>query len=277
MYYLKCNNCGELSEVKTEYMVFCSFCGKKLENNFSSWLLKNPEKTFEEFKQLICVSDIDIMNNQASAKPAKKRGAKYWIAIIIGFAIFYVIGHFGSQLIIDYFRTEKTEKQVLEMEWIRETYGKDGLSVKTPVKLTKGELPIPDNLKPILEYIDSYNSMTSKGFKIIINSAKYVAEAGPTNLQGSINGSVMEMKMLPGVTEFSYSEEPNNFGDIQGIKLTGTYKESGIEIEFMIATFASGSILWQVIVGNQADDEIGRQAKKRVIESIEIIRPSSVI
>jgi hypothetical protein len=74
MHYLKCINCGELSEVKTEYMVFCSFCGKKLENNFSSWHLRNPEKSFEEFKQLICVSDIDIIKNQASTKPVKKKG-----------------------------------------------------------------------------------------------------------------------------------------------------------------------------------------------------------
>lgn len=57
MCFLKCNKCGHLNEVKSEYLVFCQKCNRKLENNFQDWKVKNPDKTFDDFKELICVSE----------------------------------------------------------------------------------------------------------------------------------------------------------------------------------------------------------------------------
>ncbi|MBN1143306.1 MAG: hypothetical protein JXA72_02740 [Bacteroidales bacterium] len=57
MYYLKCEHCGHLNEVKSEYLVFCAGCSKKIENNFASWSRKNAGKTLEDFKKLVCIND----------------------------------------------------------------------------------------------------------------------------------------------------------------------------------------------------------------------------
>lgn len=57
--YLKCNNCGFLNEVNTEYQIFCVNCKKKLENNFTAWNIKN-QKSFLEFKKEVCTSKENI-------------------------------------------------------------------------------------------------------------------------------------------------------------------------------------------------------------------------
>ena len=71
MHFLKCNNCGHLNELKTEYLSFCSNCNKKLENNYANWHIRNPEKTLGDYKQLICISEDDIQNSNQKTKSKK--------------------------------------------------------------------------------------------------------------------------------------------------------------------------------------------------------------
>ena len=49
MYYLKCKHCNHLNEVKSEYLVVCGLCNRKLEDNYKDWKVKHPEKSFEDF------------------------------------------------------------------------------------------------------------------------------------------------------------------------------------------------------------------------------------
>lgn len=57
MYYLKCEHCGHLNEIKSEYLVFCAGCNKKIENNYTAWSRKNAGKTLDDFKKLVCITD----------------------------------------------------------------------------------------------------------------------------------------------------------------------------------------------------------------------------
>lgn len=267
MYYLKCYTCGHPNEVKGEYMVFCSACNKKLDNNFMDWHKKHPEKTLEDFKRLICISE-----NELVITPVKKKNKslKYWIGFAISFAIIYAIGHFGGEAIIRFIKSEKTSKDILTNEWVKETYGNYGLSVETPVKLTKGDLPIPENVKDLIEQMDVYNYMSAKGFKILINSIEYNPAIGQANLQGAANGSVNEMKMEKGVSNFDYTEEYLYKNEIPGFIQRGSYKQNGIDVEFINAGFSQGVIFWQVLTAYQKNDEVGRIAANKVIESIEL-------
>lgn len=269
MHYLKCNNCGHLNEVKGEYLTFCSSCNKILENNFTDWKRRNHDKTLDDFKELICVSETDLQNRSVKTK-SKPKGLKYWIGFAVAFAIFYAIGHFGSEAIVKFFKSEKTSEEILNQDWFKDTYGSYGLTVETPVKMTKGDLPIPDNVRQIIDQMDVYNYMSNKGFKVMINSIKYNPTVGQTNLQGAANGSINEMKMQKGVTDFDYTEDYIYKKEIPGFIQKGTFIHNGIGVEFINTGFAKGLILWQVWVGYQTDDEVGRTAAKRVIESIEI-------
>ena len=271
MYYLKCNNCGHLNEVKTEYLSFCSKCNKKLENNFSNWQRKFPEKSLEDYKRLICISEDEIPQNDIKAKSRRPKGLKYWIGFTVSFAIMYAIGQFGGEAIVKFFKSEKTSKEVLSQKWIKESYGIYGLTVETPVLLTKSDFQIPDNLRQMIEKADCYNYMSTKGFKIMITCFKYKPELiGYLDLQAAANGGVNELKMEKGVTDFDYTEEKIVKDDIPGFMQKGKFKIDGISTEFINTVYSSGLVLWQVWVYFQEKDEIGRIAAKRVIESIEI-------
>jgi hypothetical protein len=270
MYYLKCNNCGHLNEVKTEYLSFCANCNKKLENNFSDWHRKFPEKSFEDYKRLICISEDKIHEVVYKPKPKSVKGLKYGIVFAVFVAIFYAIGQFGGEALVKFIKSEKTSKEVLSQKWVKETYGIYGLTVETPVLLNKSDLAVPDRIQQMIDRIDTYDYTTAKGFKIIINSAKYKPVIAEASLQGAANGTVNEMKMQKGVTDFNYAEEYITKDEIPGFIQKGTYKFNGIGIEFINAGFAFGLNLWQVSVIYQSDDEIGRIAAKRVIDSIEI-------
>jgi hypothetical protein len=278
MHYLKCNNCGHLNEVKTQFLIFCSSCNKKLENNYSAWIVRNPDKNLDDFMKLMCVSEDEIQETIVKPKKSKSiKGLKYWVSFAVLFAIFYAIGQFGGESIVRFFKSQKTSKEVLTQKWIKETYGDFGLTVETPVKLTKSDLPIPPDLRQLIDKMDTYSCMTTKGFKIMINSVKYNPAVGSTNLQGAANGYMNEVKMQKGVTDFNYTEEYITKGDIPGFLQKGTFKKDGMSLEFINAGFASGLILWQVFVGFQTDDEVGRIASKKVIESIEINRKTDEI
>lgn len=113
MDYLKCNNCGHLNKIKTEYLTFCTDCNKKLDNNFSDWNNRNPEKTFEEFKKVVCISEEDINNAKSQKKKTNKKGLKYYIGLIISIVIFSVAGKFGGEAIYGLFNNNSFDKVMM--------------------------------------------------------------------------------------------------------------------------------------------------------------------
>lgn len=114
MHFLKCSKCGHLNEVKTSYLIFCSNCNKKLDNNFSDWQVVNPDKTFDDFKQLVCITEEEIQRIPIKEKSNKPKGLKYWIAFAVAFAVFYAIGQLGGEAIMKIFRSS-IDKQMMEM------------------------------------------------------------------------------------------------------------------------------------------------------------------
>jgi len=271
MYYLKCENCGFLNEVKSEYLVFCTGCDKKLPNNFRNWQSHNfEEKSFDDYKKAVCISEEDITVETKTTKKSGKKGVIYWIAFVVAFAIFSFIGHFAGVRISNFFSSEKTDKEILEQNWVRESYGNYGLTVETPVKMGKGEIEIPDNAKKVIDEMNIYNYNSARGFKVVINSIKYNASIGVANLQGGADGAINGIKAMPGVTDLNYSEKPTSNSNISGIEQNGTFKIKGVDGEFINSIFTEGLVAWQVMVIYQSDDEVGRKAAKRVMESIEI-------
>ena len=269
MYYLKCSNCGHFNEIKSEYLIFCSTCNKKLDNNYPDWNKKNPGRNFNDYKLLICVTEEEINTIPVKVK-TRPKSLKYWIGFTVVFAIFYAAGQFGGESIVRFVKSLRASTELLNQEWIKESYGDFGLIVETPVKLTKGDLPLPENVRHLIVKMDVYTYQSGSGFTILLNSIQYSPEIGSTNLQGAADGAISEMKMQKGVTDLKYKEDPFSKNDIPGIIQKGTLKQDGVDMEFINTLFSSGLILYQVLAGYQADDEIGKKAALRVIESIEI-------
>ena len=109
MHFLKCNNCGYFNEVKTEFLIFCSKCNKKLEGNYSDWSKRNSDKTFDDYKQLICTKEANESPG-GETKSNKPKGLKYWIGFALGFGLFYIIGYYA----VDFFKKPAFDKALME-------------------------------------------------------------------------------------------------------------------------------------------------------------------
>lgn len=95
--------------------MFCSGCNKKLENNFSDWLVRNPDKSFDDFKQLICISEEEMKKNLIEKEPKRPNGLKYWIAFGVAFAVFYAIAQLGGEAIVKFFKTSTYNSELMEI------------------------------------------------------------------------------------------------------------------------------------------------------------------
>lgn len=115
MYFLKCDKCGYFNEVKTDYLIFCSSCNKKIASNYTDWQVRNPDQKNDDFKRLICVSEDEVKKNIVKEKPNKPKGLKYWISFSVAFAVFYAIGHFGGEAIINYFKNPELDRAMMQM------------------------------------------------------------------------------------------------------------------------------------------------------------------
>lgn len=210
--------------------------------------------------------DSSELLNEGAAKPKPKRGWVYWVGFVVVFGVFYVIGNYSGFS----FRSDETPKKVLTQEWVHGAYGEPVMMVDTPEKLTRGDLPLPENLRKLIQRMDSYSATKNNGFGIFINCITYTPEVGTLDLQGAANGSINEIRAKAGVTDLSYTEKAVTYGDIPGFLQNVSCKMDGKDCEFINVGYASGFSLWQVVVGYLKEDEVGRSVALRVIESIKI-------
>ena len=114
MEYLKCNSCGHLNKLKTEYQVFCADCNNKLDNNYSDWKRKHSDKSFEDFKTIECFSEEDINRAKLEKqKKVKRKGAKYWIGLIATVAVVTITSNLINFSVTDFFKEATFDKAMM--------------------------------------------------------------------------------------------------------------------------------------------------------------------
>ncbi|MBL0340286.1 MAG: hypothetical protein IPP71_04785 [Bacteroidetes bacterium] len=167
-YFIKCTNCNHLNSFKTEFVTFCDQCGKKLKNNFQEWIKNNPGKTIKDFKKEICVTD----NGHSAVKiPLKRNRYRIFVPLLIGVLVLFLVWiNFAPIDLKAIYLPSKTPTAILKDNWNRSTYGKYGIAISAPEKLVKIEPNYPDELKPYIVEMESFNYRPSKKFTVAINN-----------------------------------------------------------------------------------------------------------
>ena len=273
MHYLKCNHCGEMNPLKSEMMTFCSSCGQKLNNSFSIWSKENPLKTFDDFKKEVCVSQ-NYTSPTTYHTTSKPTNWKLIIGLFIGLIVLYLIGNSLAKVVVGNSGL-KTSESVLNQDWDRTTYGTLGLSIVAPVQLNSTHLALPDNVMPYISIVETYSYESLKGFNVMVNSIEYTPSIGEVNLEGAANGSVNEIRMQNGISNFDYTQTYIALDSILGFKQNGTYQINGLEMEFINVGYGKGIHLWQVMLQYPKGDETGQKVCERILDSIEIDAPET--
>lgn len=269
MYYIKCNQCGHLNEFQNDYLTFCSSCSKKLDNNYTAWQKSNPAKKKEDYIQLYCISDEEIQE-KALNKPKKKSKLAYLIGMVIVVSISSALASLGvSKLIENYKLNQKIEK-VSEGDWSMKSYGTLGLSAETPFDFSKTEMPFPEELKSIIDLAESYTYTTQGDLYILINSVKYSDEIVEFSLDGAASGSINEMKIQEGVSDFNYEQDDFELNNIPGFRQTGTFLKDKTEASFINMGFSKGKIFYQMVLIYPQSNKNAKSIAERIGSSIKL-------
>lgn len=255
-------------------MVFCSSCGKKMENNFTEWQRRNPGNSFEDYKQKAGISENQIPPEipQKKKNRLKSRSLKEKILIVVITTLSVAAGGWLADTAIQAIRNSRTtDANILEQPWVKETYGNYGLTIETPWELTKMQQPTEqiEVLKELVESMDMYESADDKPFKVLLNMSKYKPEI-EFDIQGAALGTINGLKNQPSITNFVYNEQPYQLDSIPGFIQKGSSYMEGEKIEFTSIGLLKEDIYYQLIILIKSKDEMAKKAAGRIIESIEI-------
>ena len=277
-HYLQCNNCGHRNEMKSEYVVFCTSCGEKLDNNFTQWQRRNPGGTFEDFKRNACFTEEQLPPKLPIRKrrTLKSRSLKEKILIVSITTIFAAVGSWlGSTAVTALRNSKKTDEKVFTEQWVKKTYGSYGLTIETPWELQPSQSPpLQQNTENVIEKLEMFEVDKSKVLSISVVTTKYKPEIGEVNLAMGASGTINGMKNSSGISDLVYDQQEYSVNAIPGFIQRGTYQLQGVEIEFISIIVGKNLNGWQILVMNRKNDEITRKAAERIIQSIQINYPS---
>ena len=274
MYYLKCKHCNHLNEVKSEYLVVCGLCNRKLEDNYKDWKVKHPEKSFEDFQREVCLTEEQVKRGDIVKPGGKKGNKKGWIAGCIGGILVVTL------MVVFVMKGMKNDSDELygdgntpvsEQQWYTGTYA-GGVSLATPKAMkSAGNVinKLPEEERPLVKEMQTF-SYHANDLEFTYLYAEYTPEAGQVDLEKAVNAGLNQMKDQPGVfdlkNDIAYVEE----GDLSGVVMQGNYVKRGTEYEFKITLYAAGLKLYQFISSNRKGDDTAREVVRRIYGSLKI-------
>lgn len=166
MHYIKCSKCNELITVKSEFMVLCPHCNKKLDNSFREWRSKQPGATFEKYLSEVCISSSAISGLSDQRRITKKidifRNIKY-LALALGVALVVIIlGVWGVYLYKDS-QKGASINAIMDDAWKINYYDDLGVTVKFPFVLTGGDQAVDTTVK-LTDSTQVINSFISRSW-----------------------------------------------------------------------------------------------------------------
>jgi len=149
MHYIKCNKCSRLVEVKSEYMVLCPGCKRKMDNSYPAWHEKNTDATFRDYLSEVCVSReaLEGVGDQQKITKSIGRGrsTKRWF-IALGIAIAVTAGAIWGVNLYKGSRQAAAVKALLNSAWKIAYYEDLTATVKFPYELNPQPMMNADSL-----------------------------------------------------------------------------------------------------------------------------------
>lgn len=272
MLYIQCTQCGYSNPVKSETILFCETCNKKLQNNFKDWHKMHPDKTFDDFSKQYCINEFDLAVQNLETKTRK--GNNKVLAIVAGvtlviIAILGLTGYFVAKKYLDQNLKTKTSQTLLTSSWKEVQIGKSALQLHLPFILTKQEISLPETAKNMIDTMESYSHLSDNGFKVMVSVANY-KDGVETNLDGAIAGSIGEMQKMQGISDFKWNRNDTVIGTLKGAMSVVNFKLLTYPMEVKLLTVCDKNILYQIFTQYSEDDETGKKASERIISSATI-------
>lgn len=228
MHYIQCQHCRKWNPVKSEYLVFCKACGKKIDHNYPDWHKKNPEKSFDEYLNEVCTSAERLNQLRASVGRAKEKMSPGWIiGLVAGALIIVAMIYYGNKFagqvkesgFMDQFK--KLAEQVSDTTWVEFENQEAGFRVMFPKKPQKTVQNVESETGPLLVNLFMHQPIAGLDKNVLysvgctsypadqINFAKMDDAALEAVFKKSIDGSVSSVEgSLVSVEKIKLAEFP---------------------------------------------------------------------
>lgn len=274
MHYLKCDNCGYLNPIRSEYVTFCDHCGRKLKYNFSDWKVANPEGDFGRFKEEVGITGAKADTERRAFKRRISPQTRKVLVIASAIIICVVAGAFATQFgrrVARSFVETRAPVEWLSSSWQNFTPSPgSNISLQTPTALTVYQQTLPGATADKLTSLHAYRNKDSDGLKINIIAAEYM-DSLMADPDMTAKSAMEEMKAQKDYSQFDYSQHPVTINGRPAILQEGSYVyKSSTALQFRNLIIANGSEICRILVTYGAADDAGNQVAEKVIQSVRI-------
>lgn len=271
MYYLKCNHCGHLNPLRSEYVTFCESCSKKMDNGFSDWKKKHPAGTFQEYSEAVGTSSTTA---DAAAKVSKKKISRQKITIIVTVVVAVAIGSafnmLGDDLVKRFLPQRHVKKEWVTSQWetFRTPHGILQIDLP-PAGMHPYTLPLPEHIRPMVTLMESSSSDSSLPININVHEFEYIENITPS-LKGAATGSVNQVQQSPGVTDFEHLQRDTVVGGQPAVIQQGTYKKDRERFCFTNFVVSKAQRVAGVTIIFRSNDKNGDAVACRIISTVKL-------
>jgi hypothetical protein len=213
-----------------------------------------------------------------------KREKRKKIAIIVGSAVFLILGTLGFFIATKGFDYVKDNlighptKELLEGEWVYSQYGNPGVKIETPKVLMRQDASkiLPKNAMALIKemQIFTYGSMIDD-FYVGVSTSTFKEET-QIDLEQAAEGSIKIFETQGASNILVKTEEFDTQKGITGRKAYGTLsmvdKVSGksTKMYYEILIFAQSNGIQQITVLQREDDQYAKKIGERMLNSVEL-------
>lgn len=272
-YYIKCSNCGELVELKSEYMVLCSKCNHKLDNSFSVWKSKNPQGGFDKYLDEVCVNELAItgVNQQRRITKKIKRGnivKRLTIAGIVAVVLFLLIGS-GLWLMRDY--KSSSIDEILRSGWRLNYYDDLKSSVQFPevLALVVDTTFVEIDTSTMVEKLVARQWVKPQVCNITAMRMEYQDDAG-IDREKATSQILQSLIADNQMQAFQYIPSDYNLGQSKARMMTGSYLTGTQLNEFRAVMVIKREELWYFMVAYPAENPEGTILADKFFKTIQL-------
>ncbi|MFK5958517.1 MAG: hypothetical protein QM495_06540 [Lutibacter sp.] len=220
------------------------------------------------------------VNDEVFVEIAPKKKSNLIKYILIFIAVFIIgigtAGYFGYSYIKDKFIGNITS-EMKDKQWYTSSYGYPAISIETPEILQVQSVEIPDNLKPIIEDVTTYNygSLISN-FYVEVTSTSFVNELENFDFNAGIKSTLQQIAQKVGTTFTNLYQEIRINNGIEGRIVTANYELKNPVTQEMnsniltLLFFADTKNIRQVIITQLASDKNAEEVNERIVTSISL-------
>lgn len=287
MYHIKCNHCGKLVEVKSEYMIFCPACKHKMDNSYVAWKTSHPGKSYADYLSEMCVSDTALEGVKEQRRIGRLIGrgrAAKRAGIALGIAVVVTLLGIGGYWAWNRYNRSASITALLNKAWQISYYEDLGATLKFPFPLQNEAAFSADSLQ---SETDSITADTMQKQVILSAASRRWSEPGVLNVTASridyqadfgVDREIATRQILMNMLHenslqgFEFFRNDYSIPNVDARSLSGSYLLGVEAFEFRALMAQYGHTVWYFMVAYPQSKPEGLLVAERFFNGILIDR-----